>query len=342
MRPPGVRRRAFLAAALCILALSAAAPVGVEAAASPSSAMIACVPALKLSSPPVPLGPGIATAPAPAPCPRGEVPRVSGRTVPKDKPPATEATQIPPYPGYWYAAERNYTPRGTAGTAASLTQHRPHLAPDPAAGHSLAEIAVQAFDGNQIVEVGWTVDRQLNGDDNPHLFVSYWVNGVPHCCNSGLVQLSAWRYPSMPVSITTTPQDFAIGHFVTSGDAGNGWWIRYQNDWVGYFPDELWRRQGVGFVDVAEADWFGEVYAGNVEPPCSQMGNGRLGTATGGAAMADIVVIDNGYNESLAGLYPPTVTNPNYYNVGSTAIGSFRYGGPGGCVPPYPTPDPTT
>ena len=33
--------------------------------------------------------------------------------------------------------------------------------------HSLAELAVQSADGNHIVEVGWNVDRVVNGDDDP-------------------------------------------------------------------------------------------------------------------------------------------------------------------------------
>lgn len=58
---------------------------------------------------------------------------------------------------------------------------------------------VQSEDGRHIVEVGWTVDRELNGDAQPHLFVYHWVDGQATCYNGcGFVQYSplcvrAWR-----------------------------------------------------------------------------------------------------------------------------------------------------
>lgn len=54
------------------------------------------------------------------------------------------------------------------GAVGSFTQHRPYLAPGDY--HSLAELAVQTADFRQTIEVGWTVDRGLDGDDLPHLF----------------------------------------------------------------------------------------------------------------------------------------------------------------------------
>jgi hypothetical protein len=62
-----------------------------------------------------------------------------------------------------------------------MTVSRPALA----AGdfHSLGEMAAESADGRNIVEVGWTVDRGLFGDSEPHLFVFHWVNGAPTCYN---------------------------------------------------------------------------------------------------------------------------------------------------------------
>lgn len=65
----------------------------------------------------------------------------------------------------------------TDGLFATATIAQPALATGDS--HSLAELAAQSADGRQIVEVGWTVDRGVNGDSLPHLFVFHWVDGVP-------------------------------------------------------------------------------------------------------------------------------------------------------------------
>ena len=73
------------------------------------------------------------------------------------------------------------------GASVQIDQARPVIGP---AYHSLIELAVESLDSSQIVEVGWTVDKELNGDDLPHLFVFHWVDGAPTCYNGcGFVQI---------------------------------------------------------------------------------------------------------------------------------------------------------
>jgi Neprosin len=65
-------------------------------------------------------------------------------------------------------------------------------------GHSLSEISVQggANDGN-IVEVGWTVSTDQNGDADPHIFVFHWIKWSPTCYNAcGWQQVSNTYYPA--------------------------------------------------------------------------------------------------------------------------------------------------
>ena len=80
---------------------------------------------------------------------------------------------------YHYSSGLQYAE--TDGTYANLVIGKPDLAEEDY--HTLAEIAVQSADGKQIVEVGWTVDRGVNGDDDPHLFVYHWVDGKETCYN---------------------------------------------------------------------------------------------------------------------------------------------------------------
>ena len=98
------------------------------------------------------------------------------------------------------------------GQTGSLTQHQPYLGVNDY--HTLAEISVESADLRQIVEVGWTVDRGVNGDSLPHLFVFHWVNGAPTCYyGCGFVPVQSPWSPGSPVSVTLVPQAYAIVHF---------------------------------------------------------------------------------------------------------------------------------
>ncbi len=215
---------------------------------------------------------------------------------------------------YFYADTYQYA--NATGVVARLSQHRPQLATSDY--HSLAEIAAESFDGQQIVEIGWTVDRSVNGDTNPHLFIFHWVNGSPTCYNAcGFVQVSTKHYPGMRVTVTQKAQMYGIKFF------NNAWWVGYQNDWFGYFPSILWN---VTFSSLGLAQWFGEVAA--LEPnPCTDMGDALYGSKTNSAIVNGISFI-NGPKVSITS---GTVSNSAYYNLGHVTATSFSYGGPGAC-----------
>ncbi|GIE81127.1 hypothetical protein Aph02nite_70770 [Actinoplanes philippinensis] len=203
----------------------------------------------------------------------------------------------------------------TQGTYANLTIHKPTLAKNDF--HTLAELAVVSSKDkiDQVVEVGWTVDRVVNGDDDPHLFVYSWVDGVPQCYNGcGYEQYSKNIRPGDTLPLDTTKR-FGIEFH------DNAWWIAYDSEWVGYFPLKHWT---VDFSKTTLVKVFGEVAADNGEP-CTQMGNGTTGTTenTTAARIGSISLIGTA-----------TAVEPTFYTVGSPSYKltrlsarTFRYGG---------------
>jgi len=281
-----------------------------------------CVPVPQVQVPPTPKG--ASTAPPLQPvCPSGQVPQpVTATTaaVKPDKgiPPAGSTGQPLIASGYHYVNGYQYTTG--IGAQGYLSQHGPYLSPSD--HHTLAEIAGQSGDGKQIVEVGWTVDRGLNGDSNPHLFVFSWVNQVPNCYNGcGYVQYSSTLYPGMTVASNGSQHLYAIEYY-----AGN-WWLYYDTQWIGYFPGSIWSNKGVTFTQVGLIQWFGEVSSGGGSN--TQMGNGIFGSNSGSASVNSAAVITTP-SSSVSASATLNATDPSCYNYGwITQRYSFRYGGPG-------------
>jgi hypothetical protein len=199
------------------------------------------------------------------------------------------------------------------GTYATMTVGRPALAAEDY--HSLAEVAAQSADGRQIVEAGWTVDRNINGDAEPHLFVYHWVDRTETCYNGcGFVQYSPTIQPGSALPVGTAKR-FGIQHFSGS------WWIMYDNQWVGYFPDSLWQGR---FTKTGLTQWFGEVAAGS-PAPCSEMGTGVPAAAAGAAEIRGIGFIAGPAVQIASG------ASSSYYTVSQSSSNAYRYGGPGAC-----------
>jgi hypothetical protein len=161
-----------------------------------------------------------------------------------------------------YSWVGSYDVARTPGASAVLPQADPRLAA-PTAGHSLAEVTVQAAGQRQTVEVGWTVDP-AEGDLRPHLFVFAWVNGRGlgyDCC--GYVQTGRAWAPGDAVKPGLAAQ-YSIRH------DGGKWWISYQAHRIGYYPDSLWHGH-FAYGQVSQA--FGEVASNG--PAGTQMIDGR-------------------------------------------------------------------
>lgn len=217
------------------------------------------------------------------------------------------------------------------GVSASLSQHVPALQQPSGATawfDSSAMVRAASSDGNEIVEAGWLVSSTINGDGgaNVHLFVRKIDHGTG-CFNNagpgstcGFVPYSSTHTIGMVLTPTTTPQPFIIEHWY-----GN-WWIGYQGDWVGYYPDSAWSTP---FTSMGSAGWYGRVGSTN-NTPCADMGNGLYGTQAYAAVFTNMAVLTPNYSSSTASA-TSYQTNGKWYNVGSFTGSSFSYGGPGAC-----------
>jgi hypothetical protein len=277
-----------------------------------------CVEAPRVELPPLastPAAPEQAES-LPRPCAEGMVPQPVDRHAPKRHPSWMNGSDFDAQAlSYFYAGTYQY--KQALGVFGNATQSAPYLATSDY--HTLFEFAAQDSSRNQIVEVGWTVDRAVNGDAQPHLFVFHWINGAPQCYNGcGWVQVSATRYPGMPVAVTSTPQGYGIRYY------NGNWWVHYQGEAIGYFPGSRW---GGTYTQMALAQWFGEV-AANASSPGTDMGTGAFGTAVDAAGVSGLYFLLSNGTTSTASL-SPNVTHPSLYNVGSSTATSFKYGGPG-------------
>jgi hypothetical protein len=204
----------------------------------------------------------------------------------------------------------------TDGIYANLTVGKPALAKNDY--HTLTELALQSADGQQIVEVGWTVDRVVNGDDDPHLFVFHWINRKPTCYNAcGFVPYSKNVTAGATLTYDVTKK-FGIQYF------NNAWWIAYDTEWIGYFPEALWNDEGIKFSRSGLVQVFGEV-ASTTTKPCSEMGNGQTPDKSTAARAASISYLNG----------PPEAMNvrstSDVYAVNPLTTRTFRFGGPGAC-----------
>lgn len=184
--------------------------------------------------------------------------------------------------------------------------------------HTLAELALQSADGQQIIEVGWNVDRAVNGDADPHLFVYHWINQATTCYNGcGFVQYATDLKPGDTLTYDVSKK-FGIQY------SGGAWWIAYDTEWVGYFPASLWSDAGVTFTQAGFMQVFGEVAAASTTP-CTAMGNGITPDQSTSAFFASVNYI-NGPTVSLN-----IRSTTSVYAVNALSTRTFRYGGPGVC-----------
>jgi hypothetical protein len=227
-------------------------------------------------------------------------------------PPGARAAKTQQEVDYLYATGKQAAQ--TDGVAALLTVANPRVATDD--WHSLAEIALQSADEQQIVEVGWNVDRTTNGDNDTHLFVYHWVDGAPTCYNTcdftpyGLASIR----PGDTLA-TGAVKQFGIQHF------NGAWWVAYDTEWIGYFADSVWDNS---FTRTGLVQFFGEVAASSTTP-CTQMGNGTTPDNNTAAAKIGSAVYLNGPTVQLH------VTSTNAYPTTQVTDRTFRYGGPGSC-----------
>ena len=203
------------------------------------------------------------------------------------------------------------------GASAFLTQHSPKI--DPINGvHSLAAIAVKNEQQGHAVIVGW---RKAQYDTN-RLFVFWYNNNQPQCYNEGCgwVQYSSSVYPGMEVSDNNVGIIYYIEYY-----QGN-WWIRWNNEWIGYYPGNLWNME---FIQGTTVYYYGQVASTDqAGKTTTDMGNGLW------ASNANAARIFSQQYKDTTGLWMnantvKSATSKERYTVQSLSSNSMSYGGPG-------------
>jgi len=162
----------------------------------------------------------------------------------------------------------------------------------PGDDHSILQIWLQNYDKPELqsIEGGWTVDRNLDGDTQPHVFTYYTTNGYTQDGNdlggynrtvNGWVQYSNSVFPGIRINGTSTyggtqyeiSMKFQLYKEPTNGQLN--WWVSVQGIWMGYYPASLFNG-GIG----NKAEWLGmggEVYSSLANPAGThdQMGSGH-------------------------------------------------------------------
>ena len=205
----------------------------------------------------------------------------------------------------------------TDGVYVNVTIGKPTL--DKNDYHTLGEVAVQSTDTSNAVEVGWTVDRTVNGDEDPHLFVFHWVGNEGTCYNGcGFVQYSKNLKPGDTLTYGVTKK-FGIQYF------NGAWWVAFDSEWIGYFPEQLWNDQDIKFSRTGWVQVYGEV-AGPTLTPCSGMGTGVAADSIPGTTAAYMASISYLNGPTVAPLFPKVAS---FYPMVVFSPRTFRYGGPG-------------
>ena len=164
--------------------------------------------------------------------------------------------------------------------------------------HSILQLWLQNYNtgATQSLEGGWTVDESLNGDNQPHLFTFFIVNGYKNLGDykggynaqqKGWIQVSNSIFPGARINGTSTfdSTQFEISMkfqlYQEPNSSVFNWWVNVQGNWIGYYPATLFGAGGLG-VNVQWAASGGEVFSSlsNPEQTQDQMGSGFV--AAGG------------------------------------------------------------
>jgi hypothetical protein len=188
--------------------------------------------------------------------------------------------------------------------------------------------------GYNTVEVGSIVAPHLNaGSTNPHMFVFHWLKNVPQGYNltggfvdySGGVGFSPVGPGDSLVADIGSVKRFQIQWLDNVVSTGRqGWWIAYNNLWVGYYPQALWSSAGETFEEAATAHGYGEIASTN-EESCSDMGSGVMAAAGVGASISNFAVLGTSITADIDSF--TIIDRPTRWNL--TGTGPVYYGGPG-------------
>jgi hypothetical protein len=163
--------------------------------------------------------------------------------------------------------------------------------------HSILQVWLQNYSTGvlQSLEGGWTVDKGLNGDTQPHVFTYYTTNGYKkdgdnkggyNRLHKGWVQHSRSVFPGIRIKGTSVfdGEQFEISMkfqlYKEPNSSDVNWWVAVQGIWMGYYPATLFKT---GLA--TDVDWVGsggEVYSSLPNPEQTQDGMGSGYQASGG------------------------------------------------------------
>lgn len=262
-----------------------------------------------------------------------------GKTGLKGRPGKTAAASkasLLPAPVFLYneGHQRLTAPQYAAGLAVNMIISAPYT---QANDHSLQELSVADPTEKHSVELGITVDPNLFGDSNPHLFAFWWKNGVPQCYNGcGFVD-----YAANPINVgDSLAGSVGLQKRLEIQVTSTAWWLRYDNQWLGYYPLTLWSAAtpsgpGVTFNQGNYFQVFGEVASLNSATPKTDMGNGQFGTPNTAvpvsARLGSYQLVGQSPSTVVSGLTIGVIpsTASGAYNVYPISTLSFGFGGPG-------------
>ena len=188
--------------------------------------------------------------------------------------------------GYLYVAGIDTTPTTQAFVSLPINAQSVGIEE-----HSLFEMSMsdQAGASGNSIEIGVTTDSPLNGDWNPHWFVSSWINGTWQGYDgySGFVSFAGafWNTPLTTYEGTSQSAAFQF-------NSGN-WWLYLNGAAAGYFPGSEWSG---AFAASSFTDVFGEVYCDGTFYPTL---NGSVsGYASSGGGHLSTLRVDSPYSQS--------------------------------------------
>ena len=156
-------------------------------------------------------------------------------------------------PGYLYVGE--YDSTATTEASVDLPINAQTVSTKLMDEHSLFEMSMSNEGGSSgnIIEAGITTDVGLNGDMDPHWFVSSWINGVwkGYDASSDFVSEDG-NFWTTPLTLDEGTSQSAAFQY-SSGD----WWLDLDGVTAGYFPGSEWSG---AFTKSLITEVFGEVY----------------------------------------------------------------------------------
>ncbi|MDG4862185.1 neprosin family prolyl endopeptidase [Streptomyces sp. T-3] len=218
---------------------------------------------------------------------------------------------------YYYAGVLKAAPKGRDQGVGGVLQISDPLLHSPK-DQVTNEISVVRGDNESLVEVGYRKFRT----GGPTLMVGRWAEGnfldtdkfrTTHRTNRPDMRLD--RFVGKKVR-------FAVRH------RKNAWWVWFDDAWLGYYPDSLWRGR---FTSGDTTHWYGEVFSGT-RPPLGQMGNGRPARDARAEAIDGMCQYDARRCVPIRG-GTRNETNPRYYSLKYDGGSSQRHGGVGAAGP---------